>query len=367
MLTGATLLHADAADNAVGGRAALTRLAEWSEASKAEALSRAPLSREARSLLSQLLQRDPARRPSLSRAIRHPFFTNRPAGRLPGEAPLFDAFVSYRFDSDKDARAALVAALEARSLRVWSDAQLAVDSIGDPWRDAFCDALAASRVFVPIVSRGAVNAGVGEPKRDWPSLRADSALDNVLLEHRLALELSVHEFCEAVVPVLLGDEIVLPAGPGGGGGIGGERGDFFAQGCAPTGLPVVAVAAVEAELARQTDRLGLGAPLTGEVSVAEVWRAVSGRHTAVAAGPFARVIEASAEAVARAIALHAAVSVQQQQQPAAQQAQQSAQTDEAAAASARRVAELEAMLAAALAERDAARAERDAERAARRP
>jgi serine/threonine protein kinase len=384
MLTGATLLHADAADNAVGGRAALARLAEWSEASKAEALSRAPLSREARSLLSQLLQRDPARRPQLARALRHPYFTNRPAGRLPGEAPRFDAFVSYRVASDKDARAALVAALEARGLRVWSDAQLALASVGDPWRDPFCDALAASRVFVPIVSRGAVNAGAELPARHWPSLRANSALDNVLLEHRLALELGEHGLCEAVVPVLLGDEIALPVGRGGGasavGSVGGERGDFFAQGCAPARLPSVTVASVEAELARQTDRLGLGAPLTGGLGVAEVWRrAVSDRQASVGAGQFADVIEAAADAVARAVALHAAGGAQQLL-TAQQATQQAAQQGEAAAGAARRMAELEAMLAAALAERDArdvllaaaraerdeARAERDAERAARR-
>lgn len=51
------------------------------------------------------------------------------------------------------------------------------------WRSSFVDGLARSRAFLPIVSRAAV-AG-------WESIEADAECDNVLLEHRLALELAV--------------------------------------------------------------------------------------------------------------------------------------------------------------------------------
>ena len=337
MLTGASLVHADSADNAVGGRAALERLAEWSDFSKAEALQRYPLSREARSLLSQLLHRDPARRPRLAYVLRHPFFTGRPAARLPGESPAWDVFVSYRVASDADARAALVAALERRGVSVWSDARLALESAGDVWRDAFCQALATSRVFVPILSRGAVNAGAETPARHWPALRHDSPCDNVLLEHRLALELVEQGLCEAVAPVLLGDALPPPAAPG-------ERGDFFAQGCAPRGLPAAPVRAVEEELARQTDKLGLGLPLTADVAVAELWaRVVSDRQAHMAVGPPGAAIDAAAAYVQRSVVLHSPLAAPPSPAAVATRASASAA---GAAASASREVELAAELAA---------------------
>jgi hypothetical protein len=149
-------------------------------------------------------------------------------------------------------------------------------------------------VFVPVVSRGAVNAGAGAPARHWPALRADAAdVDDVFFEHRLALELVAQGLCEAVSPVFLGDE--LP---------GGARGGFFAQGCAPPlgGLPAAPVAAVEAKLARQLHRLGLDAP--GELGVREVWRRVSERQGCVAAGALGEVVAAGADAAVACVRRH---------------------------------------------------------------
>ena len=350
MLTGATLLHADAADNAVGGSVALAQLAEWSDASRAAALARAaPFGREACSLLSQLLQREPSKRPALARMLTHPYLSGRPAaGRLPGEDPRWDVFVSYRVASDSETCTLLVAALQERGLRVWSDTRLAQDSVGDSWRDAFCDALAASRVFVPIISRGAVNAGAAIPARHWPELAASSAVDNVLLEHRLALELRAQGMCAAVVPVLLGDALA-GAGAGADAGAGtaavGERehGHFFAQGCAPANLPTVAVASVEDVLERQLDRLGLGAPLTGSVSVADVWKRVVGDHQGLAtAGTLKKVLDAAAGAVTSCVKRYTPTT--------------------SAADDALGGLPYSARLAAALAERDTAIAERDTAR-----
>jgi ankyrin repeat protein/serine/threonine protein kinase len=300
MLTGSTLFHSDSADNAVGGLMALKRLAEWSDSTKTEALWRHPLSREARSLLSQLLHKLPERRPTMLHVLCHPFFTGRPVARLPGESPAWDVFVSYRVASDADARSALVSALERLGLSVWSDARLAIDSAGDLWRDAFCQALATSRVFVPIISRNAVNAGTETPARHWPSLLNDSPIDNVMLEHRLALELVEHGLCEAIAPVLLGD--ILP-------GVGhGERGNFFKQGCTPDKLPMFPLRSVEEELARQTDKLGLGLPLTTDVSVADIWkRIVSDRQAYVGVGQVNSLFENAAAYVHRSVFKHGIV------------------------------------------------------------
>jgi hypothetical protein len=110
------------------------------------------------------------------------------------------------------------------------------------------------------------------------------------------------------------------------------------------------VAAVEAELARQLDRLGLGAPLTGEVAVADVWaRVVGGRQGVAAAGALVRVVDAAAAAVERCVRLHAAPA----EAGALLQAQAQVQAGDARS------------IKAALAERDAACAKRDALRAER--
>ena len=58
---------------------------------------------------------------------------------------------------------------------------------GQSWEDGFCDGLLKSRIFLPILSRGAIN----HPDKSWQNfsqLTADSNCDNVLLEHLLSLD-----------------------------------------------------------------------------------------------------------------------------------------------------------------------------------
>jgi hypothetical protein len=52
----------------------------------------------------------------------------------------------------------------------------------------FCNGLAKSCIFLPILSRGAIN-DVNNSRSNFTALTASSNCDNVLLEHRLALEL----------------------------------------------------------------------------------------------------------------------------------------------------------------------------------
>ena len=58
---------------------------------------------------------------------------------------------------------------------------------GQSWEEGFCDGLLKSRIFLPILSRGAIN----HPDKSWQNfsqLTTDSNCDNVLLEHLLSLE-----------------------------------------------------------------------------------------------------------------------------------------------------------------------------------
>ncbi len=95
-------------------------LAEWSTALKARKLQRVvdPL---ARNLLSQMLQKDPRRRPTIMRILAHPFISNKHVARMFGEKPDFDVFISYRVASDADHAELMYNLLTAKGLKVWWD------------------------------------------------------------------------------------------------------------------------------------------------------------------------------------------------------------------------------------------------------
>ena len=73
----------------------------------------------ARNLLSQMLTKDPARRPLMSQVLAHPFFTGRHSARLVGMAPEYDVFISYRVASDIHHAEQLFNLLSAQEIKVW--------------------------------------------------------------------------------------------------------------------------------------------------------------------------------------------------------------------------------------------------------
>ena len=93
---------------------------------------------------------------------------------------------------------------------------------GQSWEDGFCDGLLKSRIFLPILSRGAIN----HPDKSWQNfsqLTAESNCDNVLLEHLLSLELQTRGLVERIYPVMIGD---LSGDPG-------IYANYFGSGCHP--------------------------------------------------------------------------------------------------------------------------------------
>lgn len=75
----------------------------------------------ARNLISQLLTRDPHRRPNMSAVLAHPFLSGNKAPRLPGESAEFDVFISYRVASDSNNAVELFTLLSQAGLKVWLD------------------------------------------------------------------------------------------------------------------------------------------------------------------------------------------------------------------------------------------------------
>lgn len=108
------------------GESDLRILANWSETTKAEKLSRIKNSL-ARNLLSIMLNKNPQRRPPIEVVLRHPFLsfhrTTRPEIIVMGEAmnQEFDVFISYRVATDLPHVELLHKLLQNAGLKVWWD------------------------------------------------------------------------------------------------------------------------------------------------------------------------------------------------------------------------------------------------------
>jgi serine/threonine protein kinase/Leucine-rich repeat (LRR) protein len=282
LCTGVTLFQASVEDNVSSTDMNLAHY--WLETTKEDKLF-AVADKYARNLLSLLLSRDPKKRPSPDRVLHHPFLSNKRPGRMVGELPKFDVFISYRVASDSDHATMLYDALRklvvedktcqsgSRPLLVWLDKHCLL--AGQPWEEGFCDGLVNSACFVCLLSRNAIN----HPEKAWQNfsrLEEGSRCDNVLLEWRLALELRDRHLIEGVFPVLIGDKQIQQVASDDGTCV-SERvkyTNYFPTGCHPSGIPDVVISSVESKVREHLDRHGLGLPLEGSRSARDVVGAV---------------------------------------------------------------------------------------------
>lgn len=268
MLAGKSLLpatKADELDDDAGG-AQLRALAEWTLAHKLERLS-AVADPTARHLLSLLLYREPELRPRMAQALQHGYFTGKTAVRNMSAPAKHQVFLSYRKVSDLAHVSALASALEAKGVKVWWDLDLPV---GENWKHGFCCALADSDVFIALISRGAIGTvgkfadGSQDNSRNWAGLTCGSPCDNVLLEHRLALELQAQGIIRKVVPIMIGDQA--------------ESGAYLNWNASkPPRAADVVVDSLERETAQKLSDLGLGAPMRfgARATAAAIWQDVA--------------------------------------------------------------------------------------------
>jgi hypothetical protein len=205
LLTGVPIFKENREDNLCTKEDWL-KLLNWSSADFEQHFASMELTPEkslAKNFVSLLLQRDPHKRfLSCSHALEHPFLTGKTPKRVVGQEAEFDVFLSYRVASDSKHIKLLHRVLTQKGLNVYWDVLCIRD--GEPWQKEFAEGLIASKVFVPFISRQAVNQR-GNVRNNFSLLRNDSDCDNVLLEHRLAFELRDRGYIESIFPVCLGD------------------------------------------------------------------------------------------------------------------------------------------------------------------
>ena len=253
LCTGEPLFLADEGDNIDDD--ALVSLNLWSNELKRKKLAKVT-DPYARHLLSQLLQKDPGRRPLTRRVLAHPFLTGKKAQRLVGEKAEYDVFISYRVFSDFDHAERLYKLLTAKGLRVWWD-RVSLQP-GVPWEDGFCEGLMKCKSFVPLLSRRAV--------KGFEDLNEHSKCDNVLLEYRMACELRAAGFIEKIFPVMIGDREIFEVNdiPH------FMYDDYLQSGCHPSKVPPCSLASIENKLREHFENTALGTPLVTERSVAGI-------------------------------------------------------------------------------------------------
>jgi serine/threonine protein kinase len=253
LCTGEPLFLADEGDNI--DEDALVSLNLWSNEFKRKKLAKVS-DPYARHLLSQLLQKDPTRRPMTKRVLAHPFLTGKKAQRLVGEKAEYDVFISYRVFADVDHAERLYHLLTAKGLKVWWD-RVALQP-GVPWEEGFCEGLMKCKSFVPLLSRAAV--------KGFQDLNEHSRCDNVLLEFRMAQELRAAGFIEKIFPVMIGDRETFEVDNE----VFHVYNDYLQSGCHPSSVPSCPVISVENKLRSHFDNTALGAPFLTERSVSGI-------------------------------------------------------------------------------------------------
>jgi TIR domain/Protein kinase domain len=230
----------------------LRLLADWSDSLKVEKLSRVK-NTAARNLISLLLSKEPKRRPSIRHVLVHPFLTGKKLSRLISDEAEFDVFLSYRVATDGEHARVLYHMLRNLGLRVWWDKECLKP--GEPWDVGFCVGLMKSKVFLPIISQGAIGC--------FKDLNRESQCDHLLLEFVLALELRERGRLDKIFPLFIG-----PRNP--------ETDSYSkytfsgANACHPQSLPDISVCSVEARLIARIDELGLGLPFVEAMTVSSI-------------------------------------------------------------------------------------------------
>jgi hypothetical protein len=166
--------------------------------------------------------------------------------------------------------------LTENGFKVWWD-QKCLEP-GTSWEEGFCDGLVKSRIFLPILSRGAINAKE-DVRSNFSCLTAESPVDSFLLEQQMALELQSRTLIEKIYPVMMGDEAVDPETGH------AVYGNYFADGCHPSMPQGVIVESITSKVDEHLNRLSLGTPLHDNMTTDNVLKDITKNQGRLVTGP----------------------------------------------------------------------------------
>lgn len=179
------------------GDANMQALFSWGDEIKMQKLSRIsdPI---AANLISQMLTRDPTKRPTLERVLAHPFLSGRDkVVRLVGQRSIYDVFLACHKSIDRQIVEAIYNVLTERGLSVW-----VCNELSGPIRsseDESCKALLNSSSFVCLL----------DGFQRFEKFVNDSPADSFLLQCRLALELREIGLLREILPIIFGDKMTF--------------------------------------------------------------------------------------------------------------------------------------------------------------
>jgi hypothetical protein len=251
-----------------------------------------------------MLMKDPCQRPTIDFVLSHPLLSGLQSPRMNGEEPKFDVFLSYRYDCDYFTAQKLFAMLTAVGFRVWyvliSDHIIVVTQTssrwddkyletGESWETCFSEGLLQSRVYMPILSRFAINHPRDE-SQNFTQLKSDSPYDKLLLEYLYALELQSRGLLFKIYPVLLGDVVEVDSL----GMTKREYVNYFNSQCHPTfseDNKSTEVYSTTSKCAELLMKLGLGTPLLTEMTISRTLKKILENQGKVVVGSEATALD----------------------------------------------------------------------------
>ena len=175
-------------------------------------------------------------------------------------------------DSDFKLVEQLYEVLKAKGLEVFFDKKTL--ELGIDWEVSFIEGLIHSRTIICAISKKALKAR-------FENMTSSNDCDNVLLEHRIALELKERGYLELIIPLLIGDLDPITGSYSHyfNGTIDESTGNCVpyksGEACCPewklSSSSTVVVESVEKKLIHHLETQGLGTPLLNAPTIQEIY------------------------------------------------------------------------------------------------
>lgn len=285
LVTGHTLFHCTT-EGKIVEQEEIHSLYDWKPEYKARKL-RAVSNNIQRDLLSRLLSKDAALRPTASAVLEHPYFTG--GAFKPPEHHVMNThvYLCYRYLVDDNIVGQVNEALEQRGLDVWYDAKSIPP--GTNRMVSYISGILSTSVFVVFLTRQTLRTTFMSAL-DVESATEDSDSDLLLLLYSLASELKAHGAMGVIIPVLIGD---LKEDK--------TFGNYITDNCHPNAANVV-VKSIHDKVAEILDGKGWGIPLLGRQTLKEITDSmVSSQEALLVQGSFASAVDSVAAAIYKAV------------------------------------------------------------------